>query len=301
MPWGPMPLVPTTKSRPKPEAHPDYSRAFARWARAWGKYGLGDVTAKLRAKETPAAIAAAVVPARPNLGEQNAWRLLYLDLLYAHRTVVADSARATRKELRATKARDKVAEVSVDLVPQSLDWIRTRAAASVVEISKQQREALRATIERGYARGARPEELAAHIKRTVGLTDRQASAVDRRRELVFDRTGDDARADAMAAKYADQQLSYRAENIARTETKEAQEEGRHAAWESAIEDGELPSNTRRQWDYVAHDKVVCPICSELDGQEVGFDESFYSDELGEDIDRPPAHPSCMCTVTLVFP
>lgn len=88
----------------------------------------------------------------------------------------------------------------------------------------------------------------------------------------------------------------RAELIARTESMRAANEGQQMLWEQAQSEGLLGPNAKQEW-IVGDDEKLCPICQDMDGEQVDLDEDFNVD--GEDIDGPPAHPNCRCTVALV--
>lgn len=88
----------------------------------------------------------------------------------------------------------------------------------------------------------------------------------------------------------------RAELIARTESMEAANQGQIALWDQAQSDGYLGKNAQKEW-VVGDDDKLCPICQDMDGVEVGLDEDFEVD--GEDMEGPPAHPNCRCTIALV--
>lgn len=88
----------------------------------------------------------------------------------------------------------------------------------------------------------------------------------------------------------------RAELIARTETMKAANAGQQEAWDQAVDDGLLTGDEKQVW-ITAPDERLCPICDEMDGQEIALGESFDVD--GEELDGPPAHPNCRCTVGLV--
>jgi hypothetical protein len=237
------------------------------------------------------------------------WRFLRGDLIHVHGPVLIHTIVETRRALRTSKAsprlRARAGENTVQVKQESLDWIKQRGARNVVEISGRTQRTLRKIVETGYKKGTPPAELADKIKRSVGLTDRQADAVDRRRALVLEQTGDATRANAIADKYAKEQLEHRAYMIAVTETKEAQEEGRDVAWADAMEEGELPKGTQRRWNATGiapvNDKSsgMCEACEAMDGETVDFDEDFEGPD--GPIRRPPLHPLCMCTVELYFP
>jgi hypothetical protein len=60
----------------------------------------------------------------------------------------------------------------------------------------------------------------------------------------------------------------------------------------------LPKDQKRAWIVTPDDKI-CDFCEALDGQAVALDEPFVSDEYGE-VDTPPLHPQCRCTMGLDF-
>jgi hypothetical protein len=90
-------------------------------------------------------------------------------------------------------------------------------------------------------------------------------------------------------------LRERAERIAETETRYAEALGQQAAWARMIGDGTLPGG-RRHWHKVWITREdACPICEDLDGEEVQLDALF-----GDEFSAPPEpHPNCRCRVVLV--
>jgi SPP1 gp7 family putative phage head morphogenesis protein len=87
----------------------------------------------------------------------------------------------------------------------------------------------------------------------------------------------------------------RADLIARTETMRAANEGQLEAWDQAQEQGLLTGEELKEWITTPDDRL-CPICEPLDGVQVARDETFEVD--GDQLDGPPAHPRCRCTVAL---
>lgn len=75
-----------------------------------------------------------------------------------------------------------------------------------------------------------------------------------------------------------------AEQVARTETTRAMNAGIFSAYAQA-------GVQKITW-YAADDERTCPECSDADGETVLFGQVFDS----VDVDGPPAHPSCRCTV-----
>lgn len=287
---------------------PAYARAFRHLARSLVSEGLSErIAAMLREKARPSTVAAAVPEFdRRDPGEHEVWSRFARGLAGAYTATIERSGEAAAQTLPAGKRFrfriEKAAKESLAVPPNpySIRWIRERGGKLITEISKEQRQTIMARVARGYAKGERPEDMAASIRRSIGLTERQADAVERRRALVFEETGNARQADAAASRYADQQLDLRAETIARTENKAAQSQGQQDAWLVARDEGLLPKNARKRWVSMPESDRLSDICRELDGQVVGLDEPFRSDVLDQDLDAPPAHPACRSTVVLEF-
>lgn len=98
--------------------------------------------------------------------------------------------------------------------------------------------------------------------------------------------------DKWTKRYSERLLKYRTENIARTETIAASNEGQRQLWQQSIAAGWLPQNARRTW-ITTDDDRLCPVCEDMDGQVVLVAENFETPE-GESVSGPPAHPSCRC-------
>lgn len=96
--------------------------------------------------------------------------------------------------------------------------------------------------------------------------------------------GIDGMADAIAAYFADN-VAMRAERVARTEVIGA---ANYATVEAGRQSGIATGKT---WLATADDRVD-EDCADLDGTTVGLDEGF-----GE-VDHPPLHPNCRCTVLI---
>jgi len=187
------------------------------------------------------------------------------------------------------------------------------------EIDSETRRAVANTVSRGLREGLAPRQQALIIRESVGLTNRDAGAVNRfffgalesglRPSLARER------AERMAARL----LKRRAENIARTETIRASNMGTQIGWEAAQDAGLLPLDTEKIW-IATEDSRICPICAALNDQVVGLGDSFdvHEEATAFTIDgqtitvaerrplrrpsttrTPPAHASCRCTLGVV--
>jgi SPP1 gp7 family putative phage head morphogenesis protein len=145
-----------------------------------------------------------------------------------------------------------------DTNPKALDWIAQHAAERITNISDATREAVKDAVERAFEDQFNVDDLADELIDLVGNDDR-------------------------------------AELIAATETMAAANAGQQEAWDQAVEDGLLTGQEQQVW-ITTPDERLCPICEPLDGVTAGLDDYFDVD--GDQIDGPPAHPRCRCTVGL---
>lgn len=140
-------------------------------------------------------------------------------------------------------------------------WIEQHAAETIDGISETTREMLRNLIEQAFIDQFDVDVLANEIAAVIG---------------------DDVRA----------------EEIARTETMMASNVGQQEAWRQAADDDLLTGQEKQEW-IVTPDDRLCPDCEDMDGEQAGLDDTFHSQEFG-DVDGPPLHPRCRCTVGIVL-
>lgn len=205
--------------------------------------------------------------------------------------------------------------------PRAVRWAEDHAARLIVGIDSETRKAIRSIVVRGQREGINVRSQAQLIREIVGLTNRDARAVDR----FYTGLVQDGRknADVMRGRMARRLLRRRAENIARTETIRASNMGVQLTWRTAMDQGLLPQTARKVW-IVTPDNRLCPLCAPLDGAVVGVAEPFQADveatgfkvtsQTGTDRIEitdsrptrpftdltPPRHPSCRCAIGLIF-
>jgi hypothetical protein len=172
-------------------------------------------------------------------------------------------------------------------VPHSDEFIRERAASLVVQVSRDQRQAIRDAIQTRYTRERRPETLVRDLRNTVGLDPRRARALRTFEDKL--RESGAKNVSAQVDRYREKLLQNRAETIARTESVAVENQARMEAWDIAMDAGELPADAEQEWVSTGE---ACPRCQELDGVRVPVGEAFPS-SLGPAL--PPLHPNCYCT------
>lgn len=203
---------------------------------------------------------------------------------------------------------EQAGTVSAKLIPEvepfdfavndrrALDFLEQHGAKFVTEMNGAGRAAVRAALVRSEREGLSVVNTGKLLMQHVGLTERLSNAVSSRLMAQIAAGKSESKAAADAQLYAKRLLTYRVHNIARTESQMATSSGQTAAWEEAADSGLIDRGTALQFWITARDEVVakCPICGPMDGQECALGEMFTTGE-GEQIDGPPAHPSCRCS------
>lgn len=169
-----------------------------------------------------------------------------------------------------------------------------------VGITAQTIEGIREVITDAFRNGAHPYAQARKIRNVIGLTARQARAYNAyEASLRADAKRPLDQVDRMLDRRYTRLLTQRAENIARTETIRAANEGQREVWRQAADAGLLDQNkARREW-IITPDDRLCEICEaipDLNPEGRRLDEPFETD-LGP-VWGPPAHPSCRCATAL---
>lgn len=277
-------------------------RPFVRFARTLVTPDISrQLLDALRAKHPPAGVAE-LLPRWNARDPQGAWAVYYAEIANAYTRIMAAAGRAARvrKDDKGTiSSVERAPEIMVPTNPYSAAWIKDHAGELCVELSQQQHESVRAIVARMYDEGRRPEEIAEHVRTVVGLTSRQEEAVLNFWVRTLDETGDEDIASERAQRYADKQLVYRSEVIARNENHEALSEGRRDEWLQARDDDELPATVKRRWVSAPSSHRLCELCEGMDGQEVGLDEDYVSED-GEHFTTAHGHVQCRCTEVLVY-
>lgn len=195
-------------------------------------------------------------------------------------------------------ARDFAGRVVLDMGrPKIAAWLRDHAAELVQQVGDTSREALRTVLQDGILRGRHPRRMAEDLRQVVGLHDRQAAAVARRRAHLLGQGIPEARVQEVTDRYAGQLLRQRVRLIAHNESMTAVSHGRHELWGQLQEEGGLEPDAQREW-LTSGDEGVCEICGPMQGQRRGLREPYTTGDGGQ-VDHPPAHAGCRCTEALV--
>jgi SPP1 gp7 family putative phage head morphogenesis protein len=279
---------------------PAFSRAFLRFTRDLvGPEALAEMRTAVRADSPEEA-----VRALPALEASDKMRASF-ERAYREIIQEAGQAEANRHGWPIRFEVEKRVEARfggrVPINPFSLRWVEERAGWLIREIVAQQEANVRRILFRSFEQGLRGPAILKQIEEEVGLLEREQRAVERRFQTSLEAGVPREIAERQRGRYAKRLLRKRAERIARTETIEAQAQGRNDSWQLAREEGLMPDDTLREWVAAMPSDRTCPICRQLDGQRVALGEPYDSAVLGTTVQRPPAHPQCRCTEILVFP
>lgn len=218
-------------------------------------------------------------------------------------------------------------EFAFDLYTEDMQQqLRDAQDQLIRELEGTVRDSVEGIILDGAQQGSTPDQIVDDIRELVGLTSRQAQAVQNYRDMLESLDGDalerrlrnyledetvqdaidsgepldQAMIDKLVGDYTDNYLDYRAEMIAQTESTRASNYGIQDAYEQAIENGVFPEDAVRQHWKIDLDEKTCPICKSIPGLNpdgVPMGELF--DSIDGQQDAPPIHPNCRCSVEVV--
>lgn len=177
--------------------------------------------------------------------------------------------------------------------PAAVRAVDTEVAHLVRDITAESRMAIRDLVRQSVQGAFDVRQLARQVKGSIGLTSQYATAVERYRTRLVDQGMAEGRALTRSQSYADRLLRHRATTIARTEVIRATNAGQQAVWNDAQQEGLLSLDAQREW-IVTPDDRLCPLCAPMEGQVVGLQEPFQSQEGS--VDYPPLHPNCRCAI-----
>lgn len=196
-------------------------------------------------------------------------------------------AAAVQRRLKAPGWRPDLSSVWAQRVAE---WIQTRGTRLAVDLTQRQHDAVKAVIRHHLLVDPVPvEELARRIRPIIGLTAREAQAVQNYRQELLEQGMDPSKVEHWAQNYAGYLHRRRALRIARTETASAFNYGQLETMRQAVREG-LVSEVYKVW-WTARDERVCLACGPLHGRRVRLEEPFPNGAYA-----PPLHPMCRCTV-----
>jgi hypothetical protein len=185
--------------------------------------------------------------------------------------------------------------------PAVTAWASTHTGQLITLITDEARQAVMEAIVEAARQGLSIDRTARNLRPYLGLNAPQARALARF-EASFE-TPSPKLVERRAAKL----LRERAEMIARTELIQASNMGQQITWTTAADQGLIPRTAYKEWIATGDDRT-CPICMNMDGTRVPYNESYTVttrfDSQGAALATaasvtPPAHPRCRCAMVLV--
>ena len=192
--------------------------------------------------------------------------------------------------------------------PQVLRAAKELAANLIRGVGFETKMAVRRIIFNSIRDGLAPRDAAKLINQTLGLTTRQALAVDRLQAGLVGQGVGAQQVDRQVKAYSERLLKDRAVNVARTETMLASNRGQQLLWQDMSNAGVIPQDFQQRW-LVTPDDRLCSRCAPMNGKAVQLGYLFRETErgvlpsrrepvAGATVLSPPLHPRCRCT--LVF-
>jgi AcrR family transcriptional regulator len=209
---------------------------------------------------------------------------------------------------------DGLVEIAFDFDgsnPRAVAWMRQNRLRFIQEFTDRQRQASREALIRGISEGRNPRAVARDFRGAIGLTRKQVLAAENFRRMLetnsaqaltrglrdkrFDRTLRQAivtkrpltenQIEMMVARYREGLLKQRSEVIARTEALHAVNAGNEAAFQQAIDSGDISLDQLiREWN-TAKDERVRGSHKAMHGQKRPWGVPFTSG-LGNDLRYP---------------
>lgn len=182
--------------------------------------------------------------------------------------------------------------------PAIKNFLNKRTGNLVTDITNDTQKVIQQSVQRSFTQALRPDQVGRMIKGNIGLLPRHAIAVDNYRIQLEKNGMAPDQVDTLTGKYQDRLLNYRANMIARTETRFATNHGQLSIWrEAANQDLIDRSTAKKVW---VTDGAPCEICDPMDGIAIPID-SLWVLNNGDQVEIPTeSHPHCMCGMELDF-
>lgn len=197
--------------------------------------------------------------------------------------------------------------------PRVLSYIRLKTAERVTLVSNETKDAIRDVVARALREELPTVEVHRAIKAVIGLNRRQGIALDNYTKAQRATDAPKSVVNGRIDRFRDEQLKFRANMIARTETMDAVNQGHLEGQRQARDLGWFGNkNGYKEWVTAPEDGRLCPTCREMSGEKVPLDSQFnvtlYSESKSGGlkakgsvkVDTPPVHPHCRCTHLLIL-
>ena len=181
--------------------------------------------------------------------------------------------------------------------PRIRDYIGQRTGNLITTSEDGMMEAVRAMTHGALSKGMNVEQSAALIRDSIGLNAPQARALANFKAGQMAAGHAQDVVDQRVAAYSERLLDQRANMIARTEVRNAQNAGQLDVWRQGVEDELLPAESKKVWQV---DGNPCEEwCEQMDGEAVPLNDRWEVKSTKGNgtryVDVPSEiHPHCMC-------
>ena len=199
---------------------------------------------------------------------------------------------------------------------RAVEIMRQRQLNLIANLTTQQRNVVRDALLRGQREGLGPEKTARLFRDAVGLSDRDAQAVETYRRtlsrqqssLERELSGEDAVFEPETSDVTDRKLSAyartlrdsRAETIARTERMRVMAEAQDTALRQSLDAvGQSPDLTGKEWA-ATHDSRTRDAHAARDGQRRRLDDAFDNGIMQPGDGPPEESINCRCVLLYSF-
>lgn len=181
--------------------------------------------------------------------------------------------------------------------PALRQYLHTRTGNLIVNVEEQTKKFIAEATAKHFSDAMSPRRIARIIKPAIGLYPQQVTALNNFRIALEKKNTPEKVLEKMSASYEDRLLNYRAQMIARTETRAATNYGQLSVWQEAADQGLIDKQSAmKQWVTVPD---ACDDCVELEDQgPIALDDLWQTDDGA--LEAPPLHPHCFCMLTMVF-
>lgn len=182
--------------------------------------------------------------------------------------------------------------------PRLVNFINQRTGVRIQEVNADTHFAVRSAVMRSFNEAKTPLEVANEIKTSIGLDERRAGALIKYKANLMDQGLKESRVTDLADAYEARLLQSRAMGIARSEVRNAVNNGQLSVWKEGANQGLFDKQkARKAW---VIDGNPCEICEPMDGEEVELDGFWTLDDGTMCYVPNDAHPNCECGMELVF-
>ncbi len=182
--------------------------------------------------------------------------------------------------------------------PSIKSYLRSSANLITQNIYTDTQKIVQNAVTRSFNEALRPSDVSSMVKNSIGLLPKHEIAVDNYRKGLLESGMNVNKVQLLGDKYADRLLTYRANMIARTETRFATNYGQLSIWKEAANQDLIDRTVAKKVWIVDGDP--CEICEPMDGIGVPLDESWTLNN-GDSVDIPTeSHPHCMCGMEMDF-